>query len=151
MKKITILLLLFISSFNSASADQNLEKLVSEIESLEASLESKKKALINYKNNLQTVISIDKDGNYYINSMDASISEPITLNEVIDIAFNRIDARPDMKVFIWADDSVSYGIVLEVIAMLKKNKNLDSVGFVTDPNKFLKPVIDDRSRHIDKK
>jgi len=77
-----------------------------------------------------TVISIDKDGNYYINPMDESIPEAISFQELINLASERMMANPEMKVLINADKEVNYGKVLEVVTPLKKFNN--SIGFLTE-------------------
>ena len=72
------------------------------------------------QDNQPTIITIDKNGKYYINPMDESIPEAISFDELINIASKRIEARPEMKVFMSADKEVDYGVVLEVVTLLKK-------------------------------
>ena len=146
MKKLLTSLLLIVGlTFNSYAADQNLENLRDEIKSLEITIEvyssklikakgdlvKKKKALKSYQDNAPTVISIDKDGNYYISPMDDSIPKSISLDSLITTALERIKARPEMKVFIRADKSVDYGTVIEIVAILKQTSSLISIGFMT--------------------
>ena len=84
------------------------------------------------QDNQPTIITIDKDGNYYINPMDESIPEAISFDELINIASKRIEARPEMKVFMRADKEVDYGVVLEVVTPLKNFSNLVTIGFLTE-------------------
>ena len=72
-----------------------------------------------------SVITIDQDGNYYINQMHSpGIEEIEDLESVsLNIAINRIVARkdifPEMQIMIEADEDVAFGKVMKVIAKLK--------------------------------
>ncbi len=88
-----------------------------------------------------SIISVDVDGNYYLNSMMSSgieeidELEPITLN----LAINRVLARkkdyPDMQVFVKGHRIVEYEKIIEIVAILKGFHILDKVGFMTEnPN-----------------
>jgi len=159
MKKNLLTLIIIVGlAINSYAADQNLENLRDEIKSLEITIEvyssklikaegeiaKKKKTLKSYQDNIPTVISIDKDGNYYISPMDDSSPKSISFERLITTARERIKARPEMKVFIKADKSVDYGTVIKVAAILKQRSNLVNIGFMTSPEDSSSAIKDEQ-------
>ena len=96
--------------------------------------------IVEYTKDQPTVITIDKQGDYYINSLEDATAEMTEEGEKvsINIAVNRVIARlqiwPEMKVFVRGDKSVDYGSVVELMALLQQN-GVDKVGIVTEnPN-----------------
>jgi len=96
--------------------------------------------MVEYEDQQPTVITIDKDGNYYINSMmDPGIEDPgntkmVSLNVVVNQVLARREIWPDMQVFVRGDVDADYGTVLGVIAELEY-KGIDKLGFMTqNPN-----------------
>ncbi len=88
-----------------------------------------------------SVISVDADGNYFINAMTSSgideikDYEPVSLNVAINQILARKEIYPDMQVFVRGDKKVEYEKVIEIIAILKQYSKIDKVGFMTDnPN-----------------
>ena len=81
--------------------------------------------MVEYEDQQPTVITIDKDGNYYINSMmDPGIEDPgntkmVSLNVVVNQVLARREIWPDMQVFVRGDVDADYGKVLGVIAELE--------------------------------
>ncbi len=77
------------------------------------------------------VVSVDDIGNFYINYGDDQ-DKPITES----ILANRINAllkyQPDIPVFVKGDNQVSYGRVVQLMALLQ-SAGVDSVGLVTEP------------------
>ena len=75
-------------------------------------------------NQMRTVISIDKDGNYYINSsLDPGVEEPDPTKAVsIKVIANTVIARrgiyPDMKVYIRQDEETSHYSMIQLISAL---------------------------------
>jgi len=77
------------------------------------------------------VISIDREGNYYINSgddPDAPVSPQKMVNKVG--AFLRAD--PDIPVYIKGDAHVPYGQVVTAMALLQR-AGVPNVGMITEP------------------
>ena len=96
--------------------------------------------IVEYTKDQPTVITIDKQGDYYINSLEDATAEITEEGEKvsINIAVNRVIARlqiwPEMKVFVRGDKNVDYGSVVELMALLQQN-GVDKVGIVTEnPN-----------------
>ena len=87
-----------------------------------------------------TVISVDSENRYYINSLlDEGIeeigdSEPVSLNVVVNQVLARREIWPDMQVFVRGDVEADFGKVLGVIAELEY-KGIEKLGFMTEnPN-----------------
>ena len=76
------------------------------------------------------IISVDATGNFFINYGDNQ-DKPITAN----ILANRINAlikyQPNIPVFVKGDNSVPYGRVVELMALLQ-SAGVDGVGLVTE-------------------
>jgi len=96
--------------------------------------------IVEYTKDQPTVITIDKQGDYYINSLEDATAETTEEGEKvsINVAVNRVIARlqiwPEMKVFVRGDKNVDYGSVVELMALLQQN-GVDKVGIVTEnPN-----------------
>ena len=96
--------------------------------------------MVEYTKDQPTVITIDKQGDYYINSLEDATAEITEEGEKvsINVAVNRVIARlqiwPEMKVFVRGDKNVDYGSVVELMALLQQN-GVDKVGIVTEnPN-----------------
>ena len=96
--------------------------------------------MVEYTKDQPTVITIDRQGDYYINSLEDATAEITEEGEKvsINVAVNRVIARlqiwPEMKVFVRGDKNVDYGSVVELMALLQQN-GVDKVGIVTEnPN-----------------
>ena len=96
--------------------------------------------MVEYEDQQPTVITIDKDGNYYINSMmdpgieDPGTTEVVSLNIVVNQVLARREIWPDMQVFVRGDVDADFGKVLGVIAELEY-KGIEKLGFMTEnPN-----------------
>jgi len=97
MKKLLILLFSLLISFNSAA--DNLSP--------------------------SSIIGIDRDGNYYINSIieigfNPDHHEPVSLNFIVNHVLARKEVYPDMKILIAADKNASFESVFIVIKLLKE-------------------------------
>ena len=108
---------------------------------VEVDLPSAEANPVNYEEQqVPTVITVDADGNYYINSMTSPGSEviddfePISINLAINQVIARKEIYPDMQVMVKGDRNVSYQKVIEIVALLKQYSNIDKVGFMTDPD-----------------
>ena len=76
------------------------------------------------------VVSVDADGNFFINYGDDQ-DKPVTA----DVLANRINAlikyQPNIPVFVKGDNSVPYGRVVQLMALLQ-SAGVDGVGLVTE-------------------
>ena len=77
------------------------------------------------------VISVDADGNLYINVGDDE-DEPVSGKEVVARVGAVLRNRPDTPMLIKADRAVPYGNVVGAMVLLQQG-GADAVGFVTDP------------------
>ena len=107
---------------------------------IEVDLPEAPATMVEYEDQQPTVITIDKDGNYYINSMmDPGIEDPgntkmVSLNVIVNQVLARREIWPDMQVFVRGDEDADYGKVLGVIAELEY-KGIEKLGFMTEnPN-----------------
>jgi len=93
--------------------------------------------IVEYTKDQPTVITIDKQGDYYINSLEDATAEMTEEGEKvsINVAVNRVIARlqiwPEMKVFVRGDRNVDYGSVVELMAVLGRN-GVEKVGIITE-------------------
>jgi len=107
---------------------------------IEVDLPEAPATMVEYEDQQPTVITIDKDGNYYINSMmdpgieDPGTTEVVSLNIVVNQVLARREIWPDMQVFVRGDIDADFGKVLGVIAELEY-KGIEKLGFMTEnPN-----------------
>ena len=90
----------------------------------------------------RSVITVNVDGNYYLNSMLSTegIEETDDLSPVdLQTAVNTIIARkkiyPEMQVYVRGDRKVNFQQVMDIVTSLKQFEVLDKVGFMTaNPN-----------------
>jgi biopolymer transport protein TolR len=72
------------------------------------------------------IVSIDKDGRLFINNFEA---EP---DLFVDKMRKIVEARPDQNVYLRADKTVPYGVVVRVMGDLKA-AGIEKLGMVTEP------------------
>jgi len=77
------------------------------------------------------VLSVDKEGNLYINVGDDE-DEPTTGDEVIRRVAIVLRNSPDTPILVKADRAVPYGNVVGAMVVLQQG-GAESIGFVTDP------------------
>ncbi|MEQ9563681.1 MAG: protein TolR [Woeseiaceae bacterium] len=77
------------------------------------------------------VVSVDADGNLYINQGDDE-DQPSGSQKIVALVTSILTVRPDTPVLVKADRSVAYGNVVGAMVLLQQ-AGADSVGFVTDP------------------
>lgn len=77
------------------------------------------------------VISIDAEGNLYVNVGDNE-DEPVSGKEVVARVGAVLRNRPDTPILVKADRSVPYGNVVGAMVLLQRG-GAESIGFVTDP------------------
>jgi len=93
--------------------------------------------MVDYAEQLPTVITIDKQGNYYINSLydvasvDLEDGEKVSINTVIGRVIARLDTYPQMKVFLKGDKEVNFDSVVQLMVLLQQN-GVDKVGIITE-------------------
>ena len=87
-----------------------------------------------------TVISVDGENRYYINSLldegveEIGDSEPVSLSVVVNQVIARHQIWPEIQVFVKGDHDAEYGRVIDLIAGLKY-QGIDKIGFMTEnPN-----------------
>ncbi|MCJ7772967.1 MAG: protein TolR [Desulfobacterales bacterium] len=79
----------------------------------------------------QLIITIDKENQVYINNFNVSID--FLQEKLIKI----LEGRVDSEVYLKADKDVSYGMVIQVMSLIK-GAGIDKLGMVTDPDEFNK-------------
>lgn len=90
--------------------------------------------------NPPVVISVDKDGNFYIafggenaEDQDKPVEAQALVNRVAALLkYATEQNRPKTRVFVKGDTNVAYGKVVELMAMLQ-TAGVEGVGLITDP------------------
>jgi biopolymer transport protein TolR len=77
------------------------------------------------------VVSVDADGNLYINVGDDE-DEPAGSQQIVARVAAVLRNRPETPILVKADRAVPYGNVVGAMVLLQQG-GADSVGFVTDP------------------
>jgi biopolymer transport protein TolR len=78
------------------------------------------------------VISIKKDGSYYIN-LGENQEQSVDLATVKDKVSKVRSAKPNTPVLVWGDKDVPYGSIVELMSELQ-GAGVPDVGLVTEPN-----------------
>ena len=86
---------------------------------------------ISESTNTPLILSVDAEGNLYINVGDDE-DKPVISNEIISRTRAVLNNNPETLVLIKADRSVPYGIVVGAMVLLQKG-GANNIGFVTDP------------------
>ena len=108
---------------------------------MEVNLPEGPATMLDYSDGPQpTVITVDGENRYYINSLlDAGIeeigdTEPVSLSVVVNQVIARMNIYPDMVVVLKGDKSADYGTVYSLMLQLKTN-GIDKVSFSSEnPN-----------------
>lgn len=82
-------------------------------------------------NQLPLVLSVDADGNLYINVGDDE-DQPATAKEIVARTAAVLRNQSDTPVLVKADRAVAYGNVVGAMVLLQQG-GAENVGFVTDP------------------
>jgi len=80
------------------------------------------------------VLSVDPDGNLYLNVGDDE-SSPLDATRVIRLASVVLERRPNTPVLVKADFRVPYGDVVAAMVLLQR-AGAAKIGFLTDPADF---------------
>ncbi|SFV83286.1 Tol biopolymer transport system, TolR protein [hydrothermal vent metagenome] len=103
---------------------------------IEVDLPSAEAKMVDFTEQQPTIITINRVGEYFINSMDnesaeVSQGERLPLGRVAARVQARLQIFPKMKVFVRGDREVAYGSVIALMSFLQKN-GVDKVGIVTE-------------------
>jgi biopolymer transport protein TolR len=106
---------------------------------IEVDLPSADANIVDFSEQQPTIITINKDGQYFINSLDENQAK-ITDGELLPLGIiagrvkARIEIYPNMKVFVRGDKEVAYGSVVSLMSFLQSH-GVAKIGVVTDsPN-----------------
>jgi biopolymer transport protein TolR len=77
------------------------------------------------------VVSVDADGNLYLNVGDAP-SEPVDGETLVQKVSAVLRRQPDKSVMVRGDHSVDYGTVISALVLLQ-SAEIKNVGLVTEP------------------
>jgi biopolymer transport protein TolR len=103
---------------------------------IEVDLPNSEAKMVDFSEDQPTIISINKSGEYFINSLDETDSE-VSKGEKLPLGIiaARVQARmqvfPQMKVFVRGDRHVNYGAVVALMSFLQKN-GVGKIGIVTE-------------------
>ncbi len=86
-------------------------------------------AAVEQKNEQPVIVSVDKQGYYYID-IGKQDDEPVSAEELLYRVAAVLRNKPETQIFIRGDHTVSYGKVVTVMAALK-NAGVPSVGLMT--------------------
>jgi biopolymer transport protein TolR len=107
---------------------------------IEVDLPSADANIVDFSEQQPTIITINKDGQFYINSLDENKAK-ITGGDLVPLGViaGRVRARlemyPNMKVFVRGDKEVAYGTVVLLMSFLQNN-GVEKIGVVTDSPDF---------------
>jgi biopolymer transport protein TolR len=124
-----VLLIIFMitAPLLSQGVDVELPKLASE-------------PMVPEPDNPPVVISVDRDGNYYIafggetlEDQDKPVDAQVLVNRIAALLkYAAEQKRPKTRVFVKGDQNVPYGYVVKLMSMLQ-NAGVEGVGLVTEP------------------
>ncbi len=103
---------------------------------IEVDLPSAEATMVDFTQQQPTIITIDKQGKYFINSLneddsDVAKGEKLSLGIIAGRVSARLEIYPQMEVFVRGDRQVAYGSVVSLMSFLQKN-GVDKVGIVTE-------------------
>lgn len=103
---------------------------------IELDLPNAEAEMVDFTEQQPTVISINKNGEYFINSFaqeesELSEDEQITLPRLLGRVKARLQTYPQMKVFVRGDKNVAYGSVVTLMSILQEN-GVNKVGLITE-------------------
>jgi len=104
---------------------------------IEVDLPSAEAKMVDFTEQQPTIVTVNRDGDYFINSLDEEDSSEVTKGEKLPLGIiaGRVSARlsvyPDMKVFVRGDRQVEYGKVVALMSFLQKH-GVEKVGIITE-------------------
>ncbi|MBN1237789.1 MAG: protein TolR [Gammaproteobacteria bacterium] len=84
------------------------------------------------KENEPLVLSVDKDGLYYLNVGGEDVEQPIDAQTVVERTAAVIRRNAETPVLVKADQAVEYGSVVTGMVLLQQ-AGAKKIGFITDP------------------
>ena len=81
------------------------------------------------------VITVNREGAVFVNTglrKDTERGRRVTMFSLEDEVSRIVDARPNVPLYVRADHTLDYGIVVSVMTVLQK-AGAESVGLITDP------------------
>ena len=81
------------------------------------------------------VITVNREGAVFVNTgirKDTEAGRRVTIFSLEDEVARIVGARPNVPVFVRADHTLDYGVVVSVMTVLQK-AGAESVGLITDP------------------
>jgi biopolymer transport protein TolR len=92
--------------------------------------------MVDFTEQQPTIITINRAGEYFINSMadegaEVSTGERLSLGRIAARVQARLQIFPQMKVFVRGDREVAYGSVISLMSFLQKN-GVERIGIVTE-------------------
>ena len=81
---------------------------------------------------LTLVVSINAEGNYFISLGEEEEPESVPLEKIQEDVSKILSQNPSIPIFLEADSSVSYGLVMNLMAALT-NAGSDNVRLITQP------------------
>ena len=103
---------------------------------MEVNLPEGPATMLDYSDGPQpTVITVDGENRYYINSLldvgieEAGDSEPVSLSVVVNQVIARMEIYPNMQVMLQGDHVSNYGLTMELISQLD-DKEVSKIGFI---------------------
>lgn len=81
------------------------------------------------------VITVNREGAVFVNTgirKDTEAGRRVTIFSLEDEVARIVGARPNLPVFVRADHTLDYGVVVSVMTVLQK-AGAESVGLITDP------------------
>jgi len=100
---------------------------------IEVDLPTAEAKMVDFTEQQPTIITINRVGEYFINSLDdesseVSTGERLPLGIIAGRVRARLDVYPQMKVFVRGDREVAYGSVVSLMSFLQNN-GVDKVGY----------------------
>ena len=90
--------------------------------------------IVDFTEQQPTVITINKEGEYFINSLHkGDTDEKVSLSIIAGRVSARLEIYPSMKVFVRRSASVANGSVASLVSFLQKY-SANKVGVVTESN-----------------
>ncbi|SMN14467.1 Tol biopolymer transport system, TolR protein [uncultured Candidatus Thioglobus sp.] len=100
---------------------------------IEVDLPSGNAKAVDFTEQQPSIITINKNGEYFINSLvdEGGSLERLSAGKIAARVQARLQIFPKMKVFVRGDKEVAYGAVIALMVFLQKN-GVEKVGIVTE-------------------
>lgn len=98
---------------------------------IEVDLPSADAKTVDFTEQEPTIITINRNAEYFINSMSGEGAERLSAGKIAARVQARLQTFPSMKVFVRGDREVAYGAVIALMSFLQKN-GVGKVGIITE-------------------